>query len=213
VLLRAGIPGSALLKTIVDWEPRSAGEVTEYWNGKDEDGLINVWGLKNYTMILTYLTLPDASVIAFGNDQYTYLAYKSRLAGSRPKKEDRPMANARRISPHFFKPRRTDRAFKVRLTFPELDKTGSDGVPAVKDRVLLRVEVPDGEREVLQGQQYEIILFADAVFHAEEERGYLPFNYPWELKNLPAGEHVLTVNIITFGDQIGVGSRKIRVVK
>jgi hypothetical protein len=31
--------------------------------------------------------------------------------------------------------------------------------------------------------------------------------------NLPAGEHVLTVNIITFGDQIGVGSRKIKVVK
>jgi len=79
--------------------------------------------------------------------------------------------------------------------------------------VLARIEVSDKDREVLTYQQFEIILFVDTVFHAEEERGYLPFNYPWELKNLPPGEHVLSVNIITFGDQIGVGSRKIKIVR
>ena len=212
VLLRAGVPGGALLKTVVDWEPRPAGEVTEYWNGKDEDGAINLWGLKNHAMVLTYMTLPETSVITFGNNAYDFRKYKSSLRNARPRKEDRPMANARRISPHFFKSRMTDRTFKVDMSFPELDNGGSS-IPTVKDRLLVRVDVPQKDRDVLLNQQYEIIMFANTVFHAEEERGYLPFNYSWEIKDLPAGEHVLTVNVITFGDQIGVGSRKIRVVK
>lgn len=212
VLMRAGVPGGALLKTIVDWEPRPAGEVTEYWNGKDEDGVINLWGLKNHTMVLTYMTLPETSVITFGNNAYDYRKYKAGVRTARPKKEERPMANSRRVSPHFFKSRMTDRTFKADLAFPELD-AGGNGIPTVKDRLLVRIDVPQKDREVLTNQQYEIIMFIDTVFHAEEERGYLPFNYLWELKDLPAGEHTLTVNLITFGDQIGVGTRKIRVVK
>lgn len=213
VLLRAGIPGSALLKTVVDWEPRPAGEVTEYWNGKDEDSLIDIRNLKNYQMVLTYVTLTDTSVITFGNNKYDYRDYKSGLNTSRPHKEARPMTNDRKVSPHFFKQRLTDRGFKVRLTFPELDQGQSNNIPVVKDRVLVRIEIPDKDKAVLMNQQYEIILLVDTIFHAEEERGYLPFNYPWELKDLPAGEHLLTVNIVTFGDQIGIGSRKIKIVK
>ena len=47
----------------------------------------------------------------------------------------------------------------------------------------------------------------------EEERGYLPFTAPLEVKSLPPGEHTLTINLITFGDQIAVASRKFRVVR
>jgi len=213
VLLRAGIPGSALLKTIVDWQPRVAGEITEYWNGKDEDNLIDVWNAPNHMLILTYMSLPDASTITIGNETYSYREYKRKLKTPRPTKEQRPMMNVRKLSPHFLKPRLTDRAFKVRLSFPELDQTAANEIPTVKDKLLLRVEVPEEDREVPLNQQYEIIFFVDSVFYAEEERGHLPFNYPMELTNLPAGEHVLTVNVITFGDQIGIGSRKITVTK
>jgi flagellar hook capping protein FlgD len=213
VLMRAGIPGSALLKTIVDWKPRVAGEITEYWNGKDENNLIDVWNTQNYLLTLTYMTLPETSVITVGNDRYDYLTYKAGLKAPRPVKEARAMTNARKLSPHFLKSRVTDRAFKVRLTFPELDQTGSNEIPAATDKISVRVEIPDEDKDVALNQQYEIILFVDTVFYAEEERGHLPFNYPWELTNLPAGEHVLTVNVITFGDQIGIGSRKIKVLK
>ncbi len=213
VLLRAGIPGSALLKTIVDWKPRVAGEITEYWNGKDEDNLIDVWNTQNHLLILTYMTLPDTSVITIGNEKYEYRAYKRNLKTSRPTKEERPMMNVRKLSPHFLKSRLTDRAFKVQLSFPELDKAGSNEIPQAKDKLMVRADVPDEDRDVPLNQQYEIIIFVDSVFYAEEERGHLPFNYPLELKNLAPGEHVLTVNVITFGDQIGIGSRKINVMK
>jgi hypothetical protein len=213
VLLRAGIPGSALLKTIVDWKPRVAGEITEYWNGKDESNLIDVWNTQNYMLILTYMTLPETSVITVGNDKYDYRTYKTNLKTPRPVKEERPMMNARKISPHFLKSRLTDRTFKVQLTLPELDKGATTATPAAKDKLMVRVDIPDEDRDVALNQQYEIILFVDTVFYAEEERGHLPFNYPLELTNLPPGEHTLTVNVITFGDQIGIGSRKIQVIK
>jgi len=213
VLLRAGIPGSSLLKTIVDWKPRVAGEITEYWNGRDENNLIDVWNAQNHLLILTYMTLPDTTVITIGNEKYDYRVYKRSLKAARPIKEERPMMNARKLSPHFLKSRLTDRAFKVLLSFPELEKFSSGEIPNVKDKLLVRVDVPDEDRDVPLNQQYEIIVFIDSVFFAEEERGHLPFNYPLELKELSPGEHLLTVNVITFGDQIGIGSMKIRVGK
>jgi hypothetical protein len=212
VLLRAGIPGGALFKTIVDWKPRVAGEITEYWNGKDEDNLIDLWNAQNHLLILTYMTLPDTSVITVGNDKIEYRAYKRALKVPRPTKVERPMMNARKLSPHFLKSRLTDRAFKVQLSFPELDQAGSNEIPTVKDKLMVRADVLEEDRDVPLNQQYEIIIFVDSVFYAEEERGHLPFNYPLELKNLPPGEHLLTVNVITFGDQIGIGSRKFKVI-
>lgn len=212
VLIRAGIPGSALLKTVVDWQPRVAGEITEYWNGKDEDNLIDVLGVPNYMLILTYMTLPDTSVITVGNDKVDYRAYKAGLKTARPLKEERAPTNARRVSPHFTKSRVTDRAFKVRLTFPELGAANPADVPQVKDKLLVRVGAGE-DKDITLNQQFEIILFVDNVFYAEEEREHLPFNFPVELTSLSPGDHVITANVITFGDQIGIGSRRITVVK
>ena len=42
ILFRAGMASGLLYKTIVDWEPRASGAVTEYWNGRDEDNLLDV---------------------------------------------------------------------------------------------------------------------------------------------------------------------------
>jgi hypothetical protein len=203
VLLRAGINGSAMLKTIVDWAPRPAGTVTEYWNGKDEDNLIDVLGRK-HTMILSYTTLPENSVITYGNTKYDYRTYRTAIAPSQARKEERPMANHRQISPHFLMSRLTDRALRVRVQIPE-------SVSKSAGNVLVHLDIDPKDREVLEGRQYEVILFVDTVFHLEEERGYLPFNVPIELGPLPPGEHVITANVITFNDQIGVGSSKLTI--
>jgi hypothetical protein len=213
VLMRAGIPGSALLKTVVDWQPRVAGEITEYWTGKDEDNLIDVYSVPNYLLILTYMTLPETSVITIGNEQYNYRTYKAKLKAPRPVKEERVIINARKISPHFFKSRITDRAFKLVMSFPELGTAETSDIPIGKDKLLVRVAAADEDKDVTLDQQFEIILFVDNIFYAEEERGHLPFNFPMEVANLPAGEHVITVNVITFGDQIGIASRKFNIIK
>jgi hypothetical protein len=99
VLVRLGIPGSVLLKTLVDWEPRVGGTVTEYWNGRDEDNLINLWE-RNFATLITYYTLPASSVITYGNRDYDYRFYKGSINMPRPAKPARAYTNARQISPH-----------------------------------------------------------------------------------------------------------------
>jgi hypothetical protein len=214
ILFRAGMATGLLFKTIVDWEPRAAGTVTEYWNGKDEDNLLDVPSIKGSVMVMTYMTLPEDSVITIGNGKLSYRSYKRALGSGRPVKEDRPMVNSRKISPHFLKSRLTDRAFPVKISFPDSDKSGAPpGIPVIKDSALIQLSIADLDREVIAGQQFEIMVHADTNFLLEEERGYLPFTAPLEVKSLPPGEHTLTVNLITFGDQIAVGSRKFRVVR
>jgi hypothetical protein len=214
VLIRIGIPGSSLLRTLVDWEPRTQGEITEYWNGRDQDNLINVIDNPKYTVLITYFTLPDASVVTFGNSGIDYRSYKAQLKSKRPAKVARPMANARRLAPQFLARRSTNRDFRVTIRFPELDRGDNPDVPTVRgDRALARIDVPESEREVLAGRQFEIIMFVDTTYVAEEERGYVPFNFPWEFRQLPPGEHVVTVNVVTFDGQIGIGSRRIRIVR
>ena len=196
----------------MDWEPRVAGEITEYWNGKDEDNLVEVWN-KNFSTVITYFTLPETSVITVGNSKTSYRDYKTGLAEPRQKKEARPFSNRRTISPHFLASRLTDRTFKISLQFPEYPNGEKVEIPHGTPQVLLRVDVGPEGRQVLANEQFEIIVYVDHIFFAEEERGYLPFNYPLELSQFPPGDHILTVNIATFHDHFGVGSRTFSIVK
>jgi hypothetical protein len=213
VLVRIGVGRGALLKTVVDWQPRSAGESTESWNGKDESEVIDLWERGGFRPLITYFTLPETSVITRGNADYTYRDYKSSLAAPRPQKPDRPMANARRTSPHFLASRIRDRSFKVLLSFPELPDTQPTQIPRVKDKVLVRVDVDAQDHDMLSPDPYEIIFFVNGLFLTEEERGTIPLNFSWDLQHLPEGEHTLTVNFVRATGQFGVGSRKVQVVK
>ena len=99
------------------------------------------------------------------------------------------------------------------MTFPAKTGFPTRGVPEVSDTLLVRIDADPADKEHLLKDQFELIFFVDNVFFAEAERGYLPYNFPWELQQLPPGEHILTVNISSFRGQVGVASRKVKVVK
>jgi flagellar hook assembly protein FlgD len=212
VLVRLGVKSGPLLKTLVDWKPRVAGSVTEHWDGRDESKLTSVRDHPNFTTLITYVTLPDATVIAYGNEAETYRDYKlgrGKGVGQRPQRVRQPDADLR-LRPENLVPPAWARAPRVLMTFPSIP---GDGVPTVKDLIDVRVDVDQSDKPLLLRDQFEIIFFVNNVFFAEAERGHLPFNWRWELKQLPPGEHTLTVNIASFKGQVGVLSRKVRVVK
>lgn len=213
VLIRLGVQNGPMLKTLVDWKPRVAGAVTEYWNGRDEDDLVDLWGRPGFNALITYVTLPDASVIAYGNKAVPYRDYKLGAAKGRPQKPERPAtAEAReRLRPEGLVPPCWARAPRVSMTFPQIP--AATKVPEVRREVAVRVDVDPADKDLLLKDQFEIIFFVDNVFFAEAERGYLPLNWRWELAQLPPGEHVLTVNIASFKGQVGLASRKVRIVQ
>lgn len=210
VLCRLGVRNGPMLKTLVDWKPRVAGAITEYWRGWDEDRVIRFWDDPGFSGLIVHVALPETTVIAFGNRDTTYR--ESKLAGGmdRPLKpaRDRRSAAADRLRPDGLVPPAWARSPVVRLELPD---AGEDEVPEVGDHVRVRVEVEPADLERLEDDRYEIIFYVDNLFVAEAERGYTPHNWIWETHQLPPGEHVLTVNLSSFRGQVGVASRRVLV--
>lgn len=212
VLVRLGVTNGPMLKTLVDWQPRPVGLVTEYWDGKDENDLFDLASDRGFSALITYVTLPSTTVITYGNRDETYRAVKLGRAADRPQKPERPPSDelASRLRPTGLVPPAWARAPQVSVEFPqnpELD------VPTVADEVTVRVDVDPSDREALARDQFEILFFVDNVFFAEAERGYLPYTWRWELLQIPHGEHILTVNVSSFRGQVGVASRKVQVTE
>jgi len=163
-------------------------------------------------MIVTYFTLPENSVIAFGNKMQTYRDYKKSITAERAVKTKRPSA-VQKVSHHYGLPRTMDYSPNVNMTFVNAQGEDSDGVTVLNDKTIVKVELDEQDKLIFQNQQFEICFFLNGEFYAEDEAGYTPFNWVWDLSNVDEGEHVLTVNISGFKDQIGVLSRKVKVVK
>ena len=212
VMIRMGIQGGPLMNQLVDWKPRVKGMITEYWNGKDKDNLVDLYNHPKFKMIVTYFSLPENSVIAFGNKALTYRDYKKSLAGERHVKIKRA-SGVQRVSPHYRLSRTEDYSPSVKVTLANALGTDSDGTTILTGKTLVKVELDEQDKLIFQNQQFEICFFLDHEFYAEDEAGYTPFNWVWDLSNVDEGEHLLTINISGFKDQIGVLSRKVRVVK
>ena len=215
VLVRLGVDGGPMLKTLVDWKPRAQGAITEPWNGRDADGYVNLRSHDGFSALITYVTLPDATVITYGNRQESYRDYKLGRAKGRPVKpaRERETASAPVLRPTLLVPPAWSRAPRVTLELVSVADGAASAVPTVSNAVNVRIDVDPADLPTLLDDQFEVILFVDNVFFAEAERGHLPLNWRWELQQFPAGEHVLTVNIASFRGQVGVASRKVRLVK
>lgn len=212
VRIRLGISGGPLLHTLVDWAPRPAGQVTDYWNGKDKDGLFDMAGNPRMKMIISYFDLPESSVIAFGNKTRTYRDYK--MAGKRPLKPERArIGDAVKISRHYQTPRLQDGSPGLTMTFPQQASTTEYGIPVLNGKSVVHVELDDASRAHFQNTKFEIVFFLNGEFYAEEESGYSPYNWVWDTTQGKEGTYILTVNLTGFQDQIGILSRKVQVVK
>jgi len=212
VMIRVGIQGGPLMVTIVDWLPRVKGAVTEYWNGKDKDGLVDLLNTQKAKMIVTYFSLPENSVITYGNRNTTYRSYKKKQGKAVTLKPDRGILTEN-ISHHYKLPRTIDYAPELTVDFSNTVEGKDNDVVTLKGKTIVKVDLNKDDKEVFKNQQFEIAFFLDQTFYAEDEVGYTPFNWVWDLSQVEPGEHILTVNISGFRDQVGVLSRKVRIIK
>jgi hypothetical protein len=212
VMIRMGIQGGPMLNQLVDWQPRTKGAVTEYWNGKDTDNLVDIFNHPKFKMIISYITFPQNAVISFGNKAYSYLEYKKSSTADAIQKpqRDRSVENQ---SHHFSLARTMDYSPGLTLNFSNAKEMDENGIPILRSKALVSVDLVEKDKPVFKEQQFEICFFLDHAFYAEDETGYTPFNWVWDLNNVKEGEYLLTVNISSFKDQVGVISRKVKVVK
>ena len=216
MLIRIGISGGPLLHAPVNWEPRISGEITEYWKGRDQDGFIDLLAHPRFKMVITGFHLIGNSVITYGNTEEDFFSYKLKLGDQRPEKPARisaPREGGTKISSHYLRPRILDKPVDVSLTFPQNSDGDSTIVRISSEKELIRVELSEADKINFIDEPFEVSFFLDGEYYSEEEVGYTPYNWLWNLDNIDEGEHVLTVNVSSFKDIIGIRSRKIRVIK
>jgi hypothetical protein len=192
VLIRLGIKNGPMLRTLVDWKPRAMGKVVERWDGWDESKVLRLRDEKDLSVLITYVTLPQPSVLTYGHSVNP--ASTSTLAPSASRRPRPPV---------------------IRLDLaPQSSKgvtTPRTSIPTVDGSAVIRVDVEPEDKAALVKEPFEMIFYVDKLFFAEAERGYLPLNWQWDLKQLPPGEHTLTVNIVSFSGNVGVASRRVMV--
>ena len=220
IYVRAGEKKGLLVKSIVHGAPRIKGQVTEYWDGRDADGLISVRDMGAWALVVSGYTLPDNSIIAYGNGREAYRDYFRARFPREIAAMDFPNASPgfaaavskrENVNLHYYQPLLRDFPPKVSVEFPNAGAPNKAGMAVLRGTQRVLVNIDENDRIFNRDQQFELGFFIDGKFSAEDEIGYVPYNWIWNVTDLPEGEHVFTVNLASFRDQIGTKSIKVLV--
>lgn len=209
VLIRAGEKNGAMLRTIVDWEPRVSGLHIERWNGKDADDVAVIETNPKLAYLIVGYELPFASIITYGNDKQTYREYREAnkmpvLNGELSQRE--LLRDGKVMRREFYTPVLKQKSPRIDLSLREVGKGKEITKLALLDEVIVNVGIHELDEMYLDQQRYEISFFIDGEFISEEEQGFVPYTWCWSpgRHGIIAGKHVLTVNVSGYEGQVGV---------
>lgn len=217
VLIRLGSTNNGpLYKTLINWEPRPAGENTEYWDGWDETNTIN---LRHKDIMASYeaYTLPKNAIITKGNPVPPSEIEKKALI----RKRALAPINIHPTCPQEKRSSHADPDLKIArdigLIVTPLSGAQEEIIPvnkkryrAKENRIMTQIDIPDEDKPVLEQEQFELIFFIDDIFLEEAEAGVsLPYDFTWDASGLTPGSHILTVNIVGLKRHLGTASFKV----
>lgn len=208
VMVRVGIKGGPMLRSLSVWRPRSAGRNLQRWNGFDESGLIDLRS-ERLALLVVAFRLPDFTVIVTGNPDVDYRAWRiaqgwPELAESARGAGEQPLLrNGQRIARQHYTARYKDREPRISVVV-----SGANGKPleegaALPTNARVSVDIHREDRWLMQEQLYEVAFFVNGEFVSEEENGYVPIAWIWNTASLQPGRHLLTVNLTGFAGRVG----------
>jgi len=209
VLIRAGIKNGPMLRTIIDWEPRTAGFHAERWNGQDLDKVIAIEQNPQSSYLIIGYQLPNHSIITYANTKESYRAYRERkklpvkVLTIGKKEIER---GGKTIRPEFYNPVLKQKSPRINVSLLDIKKRQEKAKITGFDEIITEVKLSSLDEMYLDQERYEISFFVDNEFIAEEEQGYVPFTWRWSpgRQGIKPGKHVLTVNVSGYNGQVGV---------
>ncbi|MES9905271.1 MAG: hypothetical protein ABW168_21675 [Sedimenticola sp.] len=209
VLVRAGIKNGPMLRTVIDWEPRTKGFHVDRWNGRDLDNVIAVEQNPQAGYLIVGYQLPDNTIITYGNTKETYRAYRERhkYPLKEASYENRLLErNSKVIRPEYYNPVLQQKSPRIEVNLLAKDTRQPTETVKGLDELLTEVQLHPLDEIYLDQERYEISFFVDNEFVAEEEQGFVPFTWRWSPGRFgfKPGEHVLTVNVSGYNGQVGV---------
>lgn len=192
VRLRTGIRGLPVMNTTHDWIPLEAGEHVIPFEGMDKSGLFNLRKHPNLDINLTAFSLPANSIIVSGpegmaarTDEHAWVDRGASFRHANHAPED---CHEPRFS----------------IAVPTSDAPAKDGSPVVSGIVPVRINIHADDEAHLINTRFEAMVFIDTIFLFEEEEATSPFTYQLDTRALAPGPHLLTVNLLSYDDHVGI---------
>lgn len=206
VNVRLGLDNAGpLLRTLIDWVVRPAGQQLERWNGKDASDVLDLAAHPRLFVSVQAFSLPDNSILVGEPQQQVQL-----IAGLPHQAQQRQKSGtqAKRMYSHAQQPLESRGDFKVLWTLPKLPRS-ANGVPIVTSVTPVRLDVQQADRERALSRRFEPVFFIDGQFAFENEVGFVPMTWNFDPAALNEGEHFLTVNLRGYEGNFGMATLKV----
>lgn len=196
-----------VLRTVVDWVARPAGDNKETWDGWDSSHVLD---LSHHPRLATNV---DAFALSLNTIIVGPLAEDvgliRTLSWGRHEREKQGPPPKKLMHYHSQQPieQRGDVDIQILLP-PGLPKDGN-GVPVVTGRLTLRLDVEPKNRDRIVQQRFEPVFFVDGTFAFENEVGYLPFSWIWDTSTVNEGLHYVSANVRGYEGNFGMETIKV----
>ncbi len=200
VRLRAGILEGALLKTILDWQAKEAGKHELMWDGLDKSGEMNLLNNANLNLNLNAFSLPDNAIIV----------KQIEPSFAAPDSVYHEVKTGRHF--HYLHPRSNCHEPKFKIIFSDAVKKDEKGIPLLKGKTAFSVQIDPSDEIDLIRKRFEVMVYFDSNFLFEEEQAVTPATFTLDVSSWAQGYHLLTVNVMSYDDHIGVETVKVKVI-
>jgi flagellar hook assembly protein FlgD len=206
--IRIGLKDGPLMKTLIDWEPQEGGVQEIYWDGTDKDGLVQMKENPGTFIMIHAYSLADNSIIVKDKGQKPVYDKKGPLIrGSVP--TITPSGERRYF--HAVHSAWVCREPEAIIRLPGASKKENRWVIS-SVQVPITIDAPPESRRMLIESRFEVVIFVDGVFIMEDEEGYFPYTYMWDTSSLNPGDHLLTVNLVSYEDHIAVKTLQVTII-
>lgn len=206
VRIRIGLQNDGpLLRTLIDWVPRSAGAKTERWDGRDTSGVMELATHPRLAIQVeafalsqnTILVGPEASQVELISDLPEPLVRRAAQS-SRPRMLDyaRQAIEARRD-------------FPIELALPKELKRDAAGLPIVAGPVPVTLRVGELDLSRVLNERAEAVFYVDGQLVFENQVSFLPMTWTWDPSGAAEGVHYVTANLRGYEGHFGIRTLKV----
>jgi len=209
VNIRVGLQDNGpVLRTVIDWVARPAGDNEQAWDGWDESHVLDVGKHPKLSVFVDAYALSTNTLLV--GPVTDAVALIDPLPWGRHEREGRT-APRKLMHYHSQQPIEQRGDVAVRVVLPEGLSKNAAGVPEVSGRVTVRLDVDPKDRDRVIRTRFEPVFFVDGTFAFENEVGYLPFSWIWDTSTMNEGIHYVSVNVRGYEGNFGMATVKVDV--
>lgn len=209
VNIRIGLENDGpMLRTMLNWVPRTSGVQSEIWDGMDQSGVLDLsQHPKRYIKVLAYELSQNTVIVGpRSNDVKLIKELPWGKIRRQPKK-----SKTKHMYNHSQQPIETRRDVKVDLQLSKQLPHAIQGEPVLTGIASVQLNVAAADREMLVNRRYETSFYIDGQLVWENEVGFLPMTWLFDTKNTNEGVHYVTANLYGYEGNFGIATLKVYV--